>query len=64
MRDNRIEVVEVVKGEDMPNYYLDKESPTELGATRMDLLGDLGRAGNLENPSFRNYVNKYTYVFS
>ena len=37
-------------------------SPTFTGtvtlpSTRMDLLGDLGRAGNLENPSFRDYLN-------
>ena len=54
----RIQVVEVVKGEDMPNYKLEIEPPTELGADRMDLLGDLGKAGNLDNPRFRDYLNK------
>lgn len=58
LKDNRIQVVEVVKGEDMPNYKLEIEPPTELGADRMDLLGDLGKAGNLDNPRFRDYLNK------
>jgi hypothetical protein len=57
LKENRIQVVEVVKGEDLPNYYLDKEPPSELGATRVDLLGDLSRAGNLDNPRFRDYLN-------
>ena len=58
LKDNRIQVVEVVKGEDMPNYKLEVEPPSELGADRMDLLGDLGKAGNLDNPRFREYLNK------
>lgn len=58
LKDNRIQVVEVVKGEDLPNYKLEIEPPTELGADRMDLLGDLGKAGNLDNPRFRDYLNK------
>ena len=58
LKNNRVQLVEVVKGEDMPNYTLTKEPPKELGATRIDLLGDLGRAGNLDNPNFRDYLNK------
>jgi hypothetical protein len=61
MKDNRIEIVEVVKGSKyVPNYSIENEPPSKFGATRNDLLGALMAAEDIENPNFEQYLeNRY-----
>ena len=61
LKDNRIEVVEVVKGSKyVPNYTIENEPPTKFGATRNDLLGALMAAESIDNPRFEKYLeNRY-----
>jgi hypothetical protein len=60
MKDNRVEIVEVVKGDELPNYKLSVEPPKSLGVSRMDLLRDLSKAERIDNPRFIAYLfNKY-----
>ena len=58
MKDNRIEINEVVKGKQSKNYKLKSNPPEDLGINRNDALDILGKAEDLNNPGLPEFMER------